>query len=221
MLKHVLLGIYVILSAIHLYHSYLNDNKRRKYTKPFLLLFLIFYYLACKDRLNLPLLMALITSWLGDVLLIPKGHKWFTAGGISFIFCHIFYIMVYFSRISFHDIPWLLVIPVALVYFGIGLKIILAVKDNTPKVMVPLMYFYLLCNSTMNVFALMQLITLRSAGALTAFLGALLFYISDCTLFLVRYHRNKDLIPKKHFAVMFTYLLGELMITAGIIMLGG
>ena len=79
----------------------------------------------------------------------------------------------------------------------------------------------LLCNSTMNVFSLMQLITLKSAGALIAFIGAFLFYFSDCCLFLVRYHVNKDLIFKKHFTVMLSYLLGELMITAGIMMMGG
>ena len=83
------------------------------------------------------------------------------------------------------------------------------------------MYFYLLCNSTMNVFSLMQLITLKSSGALTSFIGALLFYFSDCVLFLVRYHKNKDLVLKKHFTVMLAYLLGELMITVGILMMGG
>ena len=81
------------------------------------------------------------------------------------------------------------------------------------------MYFYLLCNSTMNIFALMQLFSSRNAGALTAYIGAVLFYISDCTLFLVRYHENKELIFRKHFTVMLTYLLGEFLITYGILML--
>ena len=82
------------------------------------------------------------------------------------------------------------------------------------------MYFYLLSNSTMNVFSLMQLTSLRSAGAAVAYVGAVLFFISDCTLFLVRYHKNKDLIFKRHFTVMLTYILGELLITQGVLMLG-
>ncbi|MBO4919725.1 MAG: lysoplasmalogenase [Erysipelotrichaceae bacterium] len=220
MLNKIMLGLYAVFSAVHLYHSW-KDDPKRKITKPFLLIFLILYYVFSMDRINVPLLMALFTSWLGDVLLIPKGDKWFVFGGISFIFCHLFFITVYYVRISFAGIPWLLVIPAAILYFSVGLKVVLAVKDNTPKAMLPLMYFYLLCNSTMNVFALMQLITLKNHGALTAFLGALLFYISDCILFLVRYHKNRNLIPKKHFAVMLAYLLGELMITVGIIMMGG
>ena len=220
MLSKIMLGLYLLFSAVHLYHSW-KDDPKRKITKPFLLIFLILYYVFSPDRINIPLLLALFTSWLGDFLLIPKGNKWFICGGISFIFCHLFFIAVYYVRISFTGIPWLLVIPAAILYFGIGLKIILSIKDNTPKAMLPLMYFYLLCNSTMNVFSLMQLITLKSKGALTAFIGALLFYFSDCVLFLVRYHKNRDLIFKKHFTVMLAYLLGELMITVGILMMGG
>ena len=221
MLSKIMLGLYAVFGTVHLYHSYRDDHEKRRITKPFLLIFLILYYLLAKERMNLPLLLALVTSWLGDVLLIPRGHKWFVMGGLSFMACHFFFIRVYYDRIGFHSIPWLIIVPVAAVYFGIALKVIFSVKDNTPKAMVPPMYFYLLCNSTMNVFALMQLITVRSSGALMAFLGAVLFYISDCTLFLVRYHRNKDLVYKKHFTVMLTYLLGELMITVGIMMLGG
>lgn len=220
MLNIIMLGLYLLFSAVHLYHSWKNDPKR-KITKPFLLLFLMLYYVFSADRINIPLLLALFTSWLGDVLLIPKGNKWFVCGGISFIFCHLFFIKVYYDRISFSNIPWLLVVPVAILYFVIGLKIIISVRNNTPKAMLPLMYFYLLCNSTMNVFSLMQLITLKSTGALAAFIGASLFYFSDCCLFLVRYYVNKDLIFKKHFTVMLSYLLGELMITAGIMMMGG
>jgi hypothetical protein len=73
----------------------------------------------------------------------------------------------------------------------------------------------------MNIFALMQLFSLRNSGALTAYIGAVLFFISDCTLFLVRYYKNPDIIYKKHFTVMLTYLLGEYLIVAGILMLNG
>ena len=60
----------------------------------------------------------------------------------------------------------------------------------------------------------------NSAGAAVAYVGAVLFFISDCTLFLVRYHKNKDLIFKRHFTVMLTYIVGELLITQGVLMLG-
>lgn len=217
----VFLILFFLFSVIHLYHSWKDDSKHRAYTKPFLLIFLLLYYLTSSQNLTIPLIIALFTSWLGDVLLIPKGHKWFAMGGISFMLCHFFFILVYINRIELSRVSWLVVIPVAILYFGIALKIIFSIRDNTPKIMVFPMYFYLIANSTMNVFALMQLFSVRSAGAATAFIGAVLFYISDCTLFLVRYHKNKDLIFKKHFTVMLTYLAGEFLITLGVLMLGG
>ena len=176
--------------------------------------------MATKNR-NIYLVLALLTSWLGDVLLIPKGNKWFVAGGISFIFCHLFFALTYLGQISYAKVNWLILLPIAIVLFTNAFKIIKAVKDNTPKSMLAPMYIYLLINSTMNSFAMMQVMSLRSRGAWIACIGALLFYISDCLLFLVRYHKDKDRIWKKHFLVMLTYLLGEFMITYGMLMIGG
>ena len=83
--------------------------------------------------------------------------------------------------------------------------------------MLPLMYFYMLCNSTMNLFALIQLWQNRSSGALIAFLGALLFFASDCCLFLVRYYKKPEVVFRKHFLVMLLYLLGEFLIILGVL----
>ena len=221
MLKYVFLALFSAVSALHLSASWADDAEKRKMTKPFLLVFLLGYYLCASGHRSILLVFALFTSWLGDVLLIPKGHHWFTLGGISFMFSHLFFVLVYLRRISFAHVDWRIVIPAALLYFGISLGIIMAVRHTTPKKMILPMYFYLICNSTMNIFALMQYLSLRSAGALTAWCGALLFFVSDCTLFLVRYYRKPEIIFRKHFTVMLTYLLGEYLIVAGILILGG
>lgn len=81
------------------------------------------------------------------------------------------------------------------------------------------MYIYLLANSAMNVFALMQLLSTGTLGAVIAYIGAVLFFASDCSLFLVRYYKPRKIVYKDHFTVMLTYILGELLITQGIIML--
>ncbi|MBP5273274.1 MAG: lysoplasmalogenase [Clostridia bacterium] len=220
-LRIAALVLFAVFSAVHLYHSYREEQDKRKYTKPFLLLFLLLFYIFSVvggTGVNTYLLLALITSWLGDVLLIPKGHAWFTTGGISFGAAHIFFILVYTAHIVFEGMLWWLVIPVAILYFAVAFAVIRAVMPTTPKIMVGPMYLYLLANATMNTFALMQLITNRSAGAVVAYIGALLFFISDCTLFLVRYYKkNEDLIFHKHFTVMLTYLLGELLIVLGVL----
>lgn len=220
-MKIIILILLFLFTSKHLIDSWNDDSAKRKQTKPFLLLFIIAYYLLSSKNTNIFLILALVTSWLGDVLLIPKGNQWFTAGGISFMFSHFFFILVYLGRIDFSKIPWLFIIIVALIYYGIALKIIMMVKDTTPKMMVPPMYFYLICNSTMNVFALMQYLSNRNTGSLVALIGAILFYISDCTLFLVRYYKNPNIVFKKHFTVMLTYVVGEFLITLGILLMNG
>ena len=217
-MHHIVLILYILVSGIHLYHSWKDDSKHRAMTKPFLLILLAGYYALAAQSASWVLLMALLTSWLGDVLLIPKGHKWFTMGGISFMASHVLFIAVYVPSVRFAAIPVVLIAVMAVVYYGISLMIIRAVRETTPKPMVAPMYLYLLFNSTMNLFALMRLFTLHSAGSIVAYVGAVLFFISDCTLFLVRYYRDKNLIFKRHFTVMLTYLAGEMLIILGILM---
>ena len=217
-MRYVFLILYILCSGIHLYHSWKDISRKRAMTKPWLLLLLTLWYVTSTRDISWILVAALLTSWLGDVLLIPKGHGWFTAGGISFLISHFLFITVYAPSVAFDRVPWLLVVPVALVYYGISIMIIRAVKPTTPKIMVAPMCLYLIANSTMNIFALMRCMTLRTPGSLIAVIGAVLFFVSDCTLFLVRYYPKQQLIFKKHFTVMLTYLAGEALITLGILM---
>ena len=216
-LKELFLILYIVISCIHLYHSWMDDTKRRPYTKPVLLL-LMAYYAVAADQISWLLMLALFTSWLGDVLLIPKGHKWFMWGGKSFLISHILFIGVYIPDIQWSAVNWLIVVPVAAVYAAISTGIMKAVGPTTPEKMVKPMWRYLLTNSTMNIFALMRLLSLGNAAGYVAYLGAILFFASDCTLFLVRYYRNPDVIFKRHFTVMLTYLAGEMLIVLGMLM---
>lgn len=218
-MKYVFLAAFSIFSILHLYFSWKDNKTGRARTKPFLLIFLLLYYVFSVDKVSVVLAVALFTSWLGDVLLIPRGDKWFALGGISFMFSHFFFIAVYSGSIAFENVPWLPVLLLAAVYFGISARIIFMLRDSMPRKMKLPMYVYLLANSTMNVFAFLQMITTAQPGATVAYIGAVLFFISDCCLFLVRYSDKKKFIFKQHFTVMFTYLVGELLITQGIIML--
>ncbi len=221
MVQYVFLALFIIVSGVHLWDSWKDNAKRRAYTKPFLLiLLLLFYVFAVKpEAFSWVLVCALFFSWLGDVLLIPKGTGWFVSGGIAFLISHILFIAVYVPAVTWEAFVWWLMLPAAALYYGISVKVTLTLKNNLPKPMLVPMILYLIANSTMNLTALWQLTALKSAGAAVAYAGAVFFFISDCTLYLVRYHSNKELIFKKHFTVMLTYLLGECLITAGMLMI--
>ena len=215
----VLLCLFIISSVIHLFFSWKDDARGRAFTKPVPLLLLIIYYVVSASSINIILLLALLTSWIGDILLIFKGHKWFYIGGISFTFTHIFFIVLFFKHIDPGMVNWIVVIPLAVIYFAVSLFIVHILKPSTPKMLIFPMYGYLLCNSTTNILALMQLFSLRNAAAAIAYAGAVLFFLSDCILYLVRYYPKEDLIYKRHFSVMLLYLSGEFLITYGVMML--
>lgn len=222
-MKYVFLILFAAVTVVHLIDSWKDDAKKRRRTKPFLLILILLYYVFSADGISWLLIGALLTSWLGDILLIPSGNKWFVSGGISFMISHFLFIAVYASNVigcSFSGVIWWAVIPVAVIYIAISLFIIRAIKDTAPKMMIVPLYIYLLCNSAMNIFSLMQLMCLRSPASVIAYIGAVMFFISDCSLYLVRYHGNRNIIFKRHFTVMLTYVLGEFLITQGVLMIG-
>lgn len=218
-MKYVFFALFAAASTLHLYYSWKEQDRNRAYTKPFLLFFLLLFYLTASKHIMISLVLAIFTSWLGDVLLIPKNVKCFAIGGLSFLIAHVLFIWVYIHRIEINGISWIILIVAALIYVFFGTAVMVSIRHNISKFLIAAMYFYLIANSIMNVSALRQLLFLRSGGAAVSFIGAVLFYVSDCLLFLVRFHENSSLIYKRHFPVMLTYLMGELLIVFGNLMI--
>lgn len=217
-MNYLFLAVFIIVSAVHLYGSYKDDRRIRNISKGFILPALVGYYALSVPEPSWLVIAALLTSWLGDVLLIPKGVGWFTAGGISFMASHFLFIMIYLPQVSFALVPWWLVAIIAAVYLTVVVLVFRALKPYLPKPLFWPMLLYLMINGGMNMFALMQLLCMPCAATAVTFIGAVMFFISDSTLFFVRFHK-KDVVWKRHFIVMLTYIAAELLITQGIIML--
>ena len=217
-MKTFFLILFLVVAGVHLVLCFLQNEKLRKITKPMLMSTLILYYLSAADPIAVLLLIALLTSLMGDILLIPTGEKWLTAGGVFFLASHVIYILLYYPGIVFSEVRWYIVIPVVVIYLLIAFLVIRLIKDTTPKSMLGGLYLYLVINTVMNTFALMQLMSLRNTGALLAFFGAICFFASDCILFVVRYYKNKEKLWKGAFLVMLSYLAAQFLITQGMLM---
>ena len=214
-MKYVFLAVFIIATAIHLYASLKQDKKMRNMTKPFILLALLGFYVLAARVPSTFIILALIFSWLGDVLLMPKGVKWFTAGGIAFMISHVFFILGYLKDVNFAGIPVWLVILLAVFFVTVVTYIFSKLKPHLPKALFYPMFLYLLINGAMNCFAIFRWVSVPSAATLTTAIGAALFFISDSSLFFVRF--NKDSRLKTHFLVMLTYSIGELLIVLGLL----
>ncbi|MCR4615903.1 MAG: lysoplasmalogenase [Clostridiales bacterium] len=215
-LKWVFLVIFLVSTSIHLYASKKQNKKLRGITKPFILLALLGFYIFSVEKILWTVVAALICSWLGDVLLIIPGVKWFTLGGISFMISHGFFIWSYIYDINFVSVPLAPIIILALLFICIVTVIFKNLKPYLPKALFYPMYLYLLVNGAMNCFAIFRMISGQYLfNTVFTCIGAILFFISDASLFFVRF--NKDSKQKTHFLVMLTYSLGEFLIVLGLL----
>ena len=215
-MKAISIIIFFVSTIIHLYASLKKDKPLRNKSKPFILLSLLLWYCFSVTDIKVTVVLALIFSWLGDILLISKGNKWFTYGGISFMISHFFFILSYLPYVDFNKINIIYVIALALFFFVVVAFIFSKLKPHLPKALFYPMYLYLLINGTMNCFAIFRFLTGRSLGSIITVIGAILFFISDSSLFFVRF--NKESRLKTHFLVMLTYSIGELLIVLGLIL---
>ena len=223
-LVYLYAAIFAVFTAIHLYASFKRKDSLRGPTKSVILLAILGMYLEWMHLHGAEpsafVVFALITSWIGDVLLIPKGVKWFTAGGISFWISHFLFIFAYMeSGIVFSAINPVFIVLIALIYVPTVVILFKNLKQHLPKALFYPMFFYLLTNGGMNAFAWFRLLS-GSCTALSGIItgiGALLFFISDSTLFFVRFNKNCRI--KSHFPVMLTYSIGEFLIVLGLMLL--
>lgn len=216
MMKHLSIILFSISTAVHLYASLKNDKKLRDLSKPFILLTLLGFYCFTVERISLTVVLALVFSWLGDVLLMSKGVKWFTAGGISFMISHFFFILSYLKSIDFTKVGILPIVCLAGFFFAVVTFIFSRLRPYLPKPLFYPMYLYLLINGAMNCFALFRYLSDPSLAGIVTAIGAALFFISDYTLFFVRFKKDGKL--RTHFLVMFTYAIGEFLIVLGLIL---
>ena len=214
-MKYVFLAVFLVSTAVHLFASLRKDTRLRNVTKPFILLSLLGFYVLAARSVSAAVVLALIFSWLGDVLLIPKGIKWFTAGGIAFMISHAFFVAAYTKDVVFSRIPVFLIVLLA-VFFAAAVAFIFSkLKPHLPKALFYPMFLYLLINGTMNCFAIFRCVSGPSAATVTTAIGAALFFVSDTALFFVRFKKDSRL--KTHFLVMLTYSIGEFLIVLGLI----
>ena len=214
-LNYVFLAVFAVSTAVHLYASLKKNQKLRNITKPFILFGLLGFYMFTARWGYWEIILALIFSWLGDVLLMPKGTKWFTAGGIAFMISHAFFIAGYCREIVFSAIPVWVIILLG-VFFAVTVTFVFSkLKEHLPKALFYPMFLYLLINGAMNCFAIFRLIGNPTPSTITTAVGAALFFVSDTTLFFVRFKKDGRL--KTHFIVMLTYSIGELLIVLGLI----
>ena len=85
--------------------EYDEDMKKAVWLKGFASVFFVILGIYCFSKnpssSGKLIVIGLALGMIGDVLLIPEGNKWFTAGGISFMVSHFFFVLSYLKDVDF------------------------------------------------------------------------------------------------------------------------
>ena len=151
-------------------------------------------------------LIGLAFSLLGDVaLMFPE--KWFTAGLIAFLAAQISYILA-FKPLPGHPVSPGTFLPFVL--FGLLMFFLLAPKLGPMKVPV---FVYIAAITTMAGFAAARYVDRGGTRPLLAFIGAVLFLVSDSVLAYDRFARK---VPAARIIILGTYFPAQLLIALSV-----
>jgi uncharacterized membrane protein YhhN len=212
----VLLIIYSAALTAETFANLTQNNGLQIFSKPSLMLILIFYFLTNARKLisaKFLIVAALFFSWLGDVLLfLDKIYKsYFIYGLAAFLAAHIFYIFYFWRMRKINKTGKL---PNALIFVGIAAYSLIFFAFLTPNVknlLVPL-GLYGLVISVMLGMSLTAFDFKKNKFGKLCVIGTLLFVLSDSILAI-----NRFVSPFKYAMVfiMLTYAVAQLLITEG------
>ena len=152
------------------------------------------------------IIVGLLFSLAGDIFLMLPSDR-FIQGLVSFLIAHIFYIIAFTLNISFAFSPWFFF---TLMIYGIFIYRLLHPNLGKKKIPVAL---YILIVLVMGISAFSRWQAFGSVQTLFAFIGAILFIISDSSLAVNRFKSN---FKTAQLLTLTTYFTAQWFITMSI-----
>jgi len=211
-LKLIFLLILGVVSIVYLITLFFKDSILQYILKGCLVPLILAVYISGANTILLPIILALVFGWLGDVFLLKISNLLcFRLGLASFLLGHIFYIVTMFTNAQpFHIIVLIISVLVAVCYGIVIFKFI----QPTKEMKIPVIAYETIL-LTMAIFALQFFLAHWSKLGAFVFVGSIFFVASDSMLALVTFRKKVLNVP-----VMFTYIAAQLLIVLGFGMMG-
>lgn len=198
---------YIIVTTVHLVAIAAGPTALVAATKPLLMpALLVGLVLGLPVRRTAMLLwggLALVFSWLGDVLLQNPGDLGFLIGMAAFGVAHLAYIALYLGPLRTRRVPWWGIV-LAVLWWGF---MVAALAFWLGSLLVPVaVYGLILGAAAVCALATRPLIAL----------GAAVFLVSDTLLAFDRFLPGFSVL-QADFAIMLAYCLGQGLIILGIV----
>lgn len=210
-LSYVFLSLFALTMIVHLYFSFIEDEAKRKITKPLNLLFLtLFAVITIPDH---PLIyIGAFCGLIGDIFLINNKKKlFFVTGALFFLAGHLCYIseilFVILASDPLSNLFYILTPLILLVFTGGGFFISQKICNDTLTALVGTLYLGILI--TVTVVSALAVSKGYTNYMVLGIIGGIFFLASDLILTQATYVKD---IKRRDFYIMLTYLLGQLFI---------
>lgn len=206
-MEKYLIPIIVVTGSLHIRTRYKNLKLQEYILKPLTtLLIILIAYLGLPSDYKNHIIYGLIFSLFGDIFIMMPEDK-FIFGLVSFLIAHVIYIYAFMHGTPF-ILPFYFIIP--FVIYGIAMYMYLFKSLNELKIPV---FVYISIILIMGVSALNLWYSRGDNLSLLAFIGSLLFIISDTVLAVDKF-KNKMYIAEM--ALLTTYYSAQTLIALSI-----
>lgn len=210
---------YIVFSLLYLLVLLLGYENLDLFLKPALIPILTFgVYFYRKFPTKNTLLLALLFSWIGDVILLfaDIAEIYFILGLISFLIAHVISCFLFNNQIKIKAKKNSIIFGIGsflIAFYLIGMLTVLLPTLGNLKIPVTV---YASVISIMVLFAFNGFLVWKSPGNKYIFIGALIFVMSDSILAINKFYAP---IERSSFFIMLTYLMAQYLIVVGILKL--
>ena len=198
--------IFVLVSLTDIVAIVTGNSLWQTISKPLIIPALTAFYIAGSKSRNKLYILALIFSFLGDVLLLDKSNL-FLFGIAAFLITQLLYIAIFSKGLGQSTLQkklW------ALFPFSLFFIILISVlKPGLKEFFIPVVV-YGLAISVFGSISLLKYLVKKNKASLMLFSGALLFILSDSMIALNKFHE-----PRAYYSVviMLTYIAAQYLIS--------
>jgi len=204
-LQKFFLLIFLMVSITDIIAIIFDNLLWQTISKPLIIPALTAFYMAGSKSRNKLYILALIFSFLGDVLLLDKSNM-FLFGIAAFLITQLLYIAIFSKGLAQSTWPKKLLAIFPFLLFFISLISVL--KPGLKDFFIPVV-IYGLAISAFGAISLLKYLVKKDGTNLILLNGALLFILSDSMIALNKFHE-----PRAYYsvAIMLTYIIAQFLI---------
>lgn len=209
--KHIssvfLLSAFLIVSFLEIIAEYNDDKFLIWITKPFILPFLLAYYLRLTKNRNKYFILALFCSWIANLLFIENTLNWIIYGSVFFLAYRILIIYIVMNRVKMPSLVPLIIgsIPFVFIYATICFLSFEAMGTN--------IYLFLI-HGIFTIFlgglSLGNYIMISNRPNLVLFISTMLFALTQFVFVLKIYYGNGNCFQA---IAMVMFVIGQYLLT--------